>query len=90
MVYWGYMATLYRTDGTGETVTPASGEEFTLAELQGHVGGYIDIVRLENGELLVVNDEGLIHGLPLNEQASRIVGGVLAGDVVRCSDTEVK
>ena len=84
------MATLYKTDGTSEQVTPANGQDFRLEELQGYVGGLIDIVRLEDGDLLVVNDEGLIHGLPLNEQASWIAGSVLTGDVVRCADTEVK
>lgn len=87
------MATLYKTDGTKEAVFPANGTDFTLAELQGYVGGLIDIVWVLDGksELLVVNDEGLIHGLPFNKQASEFADGLhIVGDAVRCSQREVK
>ena len=84
------MATLYRTDGTDEPVSPANGTDFKLDELYQLVGDPVDIVRLPDGNLLVVHDEGLILGLPLNEQASALAGGVIVGDAVRCSSREVR
>ena len=38
----------------------------TLEYLQGYVGGYIDVVRLNDEIDLVINDEGKIHDLPTN------------------------
>ena len=38
-------ATLYKTDGTIETIQPKNGETFSLAELQKYVGGYIEYVH---------------------------------------------
>lgn len=32
----------------------------------GLVGGYIEVVRLHSDILMIVNEEGLIHDLPLN------------------------
>lgn len=40
--------------------------EDTLEYLQGYVGGYIDVVRLNDEIDLVINDEGKIHNLPIN------------------------
>jgi hypothetical protein len=37
-----------------------------LAGAQSAVGGLIDVVRLAPGLDLVINEEGLIHGLPTN------------------------
>lgn len=62
-------------DGTQtETqVYPANGKSFTLEELRGFVGGTIDmqLLRKEN-KWLVVNDNGKLDGLPINEIASEI------------------
>jgi hypothetical protein len=71
---------------TGEItlVTPAEGKEFSLAELQKYVGGYIEIVRLEGGAYMVVNEEGLIIGLRVNACASALAHHHIVGDVVVC------
>lgn len=37
-----------------------------LATLQGLVGGYIEGVRLGQGIMLIVNEEGKLDGLPAN------------------------
>lgn len=84
------MATLYKTDGTSQQVAPANGTDFKLEELYQLVGNPIDIVRLNNKQLLVVHDEGLVLGLPINPEACRMTGQYIVGDVVRCADTEVK
>jgi Domain of unknown function (DUF3846) len=40
--------------------------EHNITNLQKLVGGYIETVRLPDDVLMVVNEEGLIHDLPLN------------------------
>ena len=76
-------ATLIKTDGT-ETIVTSEGKEFTLKELQGYVGGYIEIINLRSGKILVVNEEGLLKGLPQNLGASALTRGNpwIVGDVL--------
>lgn len=74
-------ATLYRTDGTTEQVK-SDGREFSLEELQGFVGGYIELVP-RSRPYAYCNEEGLIDGLPSNEQASVRFGIHLVGNVVQ-------
>ena len=85
------MAVLYKADGTVTPVHPASGAAaFTLAELQATVGGWIEVVRVGGSEwLLVVNEEGLIEGLPDNVIATAITGARIVGDAVLCSRAEM-
>jgi hypothetical protein len=40
------MAIIVAPDGTETTVSPSAGETFTLVEMQGIVGGYIELVTL--------------------------------------------
>ena len=71
------IARIISPDGTERTVTPANAKTFTLAELQGMVGGYIELVMLPRGNGRVtayVNEEGKLNGLPHNATASRIYG----------------
>ena len=53
-----------------------------LKQLQDIVGGYIEIVQLGGGEIAVINEEGRMHGLPYNQNASMVTGMDLVGDVV--------
>jgi len=92
------MAFLINTDDMVTEIGPGGGRStFTLEELQKLVGGYIEIVSLANGDLLVVNEDGMALGLPTNERATMIAerdrvrmgpGGIL-GDVVRCKRKEI-
>lgn len=91
------MATLIRTNGTTKQIEPKNGTDFKLEELQKYVGGYIDIIRLNNGEILVVNDEGKYTEDP-NEAATKIAlyhaaifdWDYISGDVVHCKDEQVQ
>ena len=40
-----------------------------LAGLQKAVGGYIEQLYATDGRVVIVNEEGLIHGLPQNWRA---------------------
>ena len=64
------------------TIEPANGKRLTLEEAQAVVGGYIEPVYLPGKRVLYVNEEGLLHGLPLNERASIVGGRVLVGDAL--------
>ena len=84
-------ATLYKTDGTIETIQPKNGETFSLEELQKYVGGYIEYVHLKDGKVMVVNEEGKCLELPTNENADKIFHEQypnstdwIVGDVVVC------
>lgn len=39
-------------------VAPKSGREFQLEEIQRYVGGYIEVVRLTDDQIMIVNGEG--------------------------------
>ena len=89
------MATLLRPDGTTEEVQPANGVSWRLDELQGFVGGYIEIARPRSplatpGFVLVVNEEGLLKHLPANAEASLLYGaGIIVGNALYCDEREI-
>ena len=44
----------------------------TLKEAQAFVGGYVECITWPNGDLLIVNEEGKLMGLPLNPEATML------------------
>ena len=66
-------ATLYTPKGNIIDVVPKNGKILSLREMQLLVGGYIEIIRLNDGRLIIVNEEGLLHGLPVNIEATNIL-----------------
>ena len=44
----------------------------TLKEAQDFVGGYVECIRWPNGDLLIINEEGKLMGLPLNPEATAL------------------
>lgn len=87
---------LIKTDGTQTEVEPADGKRFSLKELQGFVGGYIELVRLPTGMDIWLNEEGKLNDLTFNEKATALANGVIAqsdyivGDVLFCSQELTK
>ena len=62
-------------------------EHFTLKELQEAVEGYIEIVHSKIGGCVdVVNEEGLIKGLYINELAYLLAGQKYVGNVLICPE----
>ncbi len=53
-----------KTNGTIAEVEPKDGKRFSLAELQGYVGGLIDIVEMPDGSSFILNDEGKLDEEP--------------------------
>lgn len=91
------MATLLKSDGTRKEIQPQNGTDFKLEELQAYVDGYIEIVNLQNGEILVINEDGKDR-YQTNETATKLARKHRAiyywdwidGDVVLCKDEEVQ
>lgn len=69
------MAKIITADGVEKEIVPKNATEFKLSELQGVVGGFIEVIRLPKIEsFLVLNEEGKIchPPLPLNRKATEI------------------
>jgi hypothetical protein len=88
------MAKIIKFDGETIEVKPENGTDFSLEELQEIVGGYIETVpTYKRGEILVVNEEGKLLGLPFNREATvlaRIYNDYIAGDALLCKEDEVR
>jgi len=49
-----------------------SKDEPTLKSAQEFVGGYVEGVPFPNGDYLIVNEEGKLKGLDVNEKATKL------------------
>ena len=47
-------------------------DEPKYAEVKEFVGGMVEVVSMPNGDLLLLNEEGKLIGLPLNLEATAI------------------
>ena len=57
-------------------------EKISLESAQNTVGGYVERVRCPDGTVLLVNEEGRLNGLPVNEEASAIAGQMIVVNVI--------
>ena len=77
-------------------VTPKNGRQFTLPELQGFVGRYIEAVPLSSGQIMWLTERRKLKRLPFNGVATAIAhewSGIarsdsIVGDVLIASRTE--
>ena len=82
-------------DGTKVSVTPKNNTDFSVEELNEFVEGHFEFVRLSKSQLMVVNEEGKILGLPYNPWATmccRMAGikDVIVGNVLICNADQVR
>lgn len=54
----------------------------SLKQMQDAVGGYIELVRIHDGQHMYVNEDGKRMNLPLNDNASLLAGTPIVGDAV--------
>ena len=56
----------------------------SLEEAQGLVGGLVEMVRSPTHQAwqILVNEEGLLDGLPFNEEATKICGTGIVGPAI--------
>ena len=66
-------AKIIYTDKEAEDYTPKNGKTFELEELQGIVGGWIEIVRLKDGRIIVIDEEGKSKDKAVNIPATNIM-----------------
>ena len=60
------MALLILPDGTFLENWPCD----TLQDWQNAVEGYVEAIHLRNGDTMLVNEEGMLLNLPINEYAT--------------------
>ena len=84
------MAYIINISGDETEFSPSEGNHFGLKELQEAVGGYIQLVTLKTGKILVVDEEGLLKNLPLNTKATILAGQPIVGPAVICSADQIQ
>ena len=77
-------------NGTIINIAPSTSNKFTLTELQKYVGGYIQVIPLQDDLVMVINEEGKLLGLPRNDKATELANfhsnynDYIVGNVVIC------
>lgn len=78
------------------TIEPKNGQAFTLEEAQALVGGWVEIVRLNDRCIMLVDEEGLCKEKLYNPQASQFASANnpwhqkidIVGTAIVCTDKE--
>lgn len=90
------MAKIIKSNGEQIEVSPKNGNDFKLEELKAIVNGWVEVVWLPNDEIMVINEEGKLLGLPLNRTATNIYydafgySDTIVGDVLLCKSNQVE
>ncbi len=77
-------------------VRPCNGKNFSLDELLYYVHGYVEIIDLYNGKVLVVNEDGKSLNYKLNKYATQIYQDIFGGhdyivdDVLLCNKNQIE
>ena len=66
-------AKIIYTDKEAEDYTPKNGKTFEFDELKGIVGGHFEIVWLNDGRMIIVDEEGKLKGKEVNIPATNIL-----------------
>lgn len=88
-------AKIIYTDKEAEDYTPKNGKTFELDELQGIVGGWIEIIRLKDGRIIVIDEEGKSKDKAVNIPATNIMRrdhfttDYIVGTAIVCDDDMV-
>ena len=57
---------------TDTSITTLTDERPSLEKAQELVGGFVELIELNNGDQMLVNEDGIFSGLPINEEATNI------------------
>jgi hypothetical protein len=78
-------AFIYSIGGEIIPILPNNNKYFELSELQSIVEGYIEIVYLKDGRLMIINEEGKL-GFTCNQEATKLFdsvnGDYISGNVL--------
>ena len=87
---------IYKANGEVIETSPKNGTYYTLEELKEIVGGYIEIVRLNKNEIMVVNEDGKLNNLPYNKKATGLLrlrtntDDFIVGDALVCDKDRIR
>ena len=84
---------ILKSNGTIVVTEPKNEIDFSLEEMQAIVGGYVEVVNLKDGRIIVLNEDGKLKHLPLNVQATQLYNmpdDFIVGDVLVCESSKVK
>lgn len=65
------MSKVIKTNGEVYDCLPTDGKAFTLEEMQGIVGGYIQIITLDEYLVMVLNEDGK-YNCKMNQDATEV------------------
>lgn len=84
-------ALFIKSNGETISITPENGTFFSLKELQKYVGGYIEMLLTKDNRTMIVNEEGRLNNLNVNNEATKLIdGNVIVGNVVVCDWSMLK
>lgn len=91
-------AKIFKTNGEQIAVEPSNGEYFTLEEMQGFVGGYIEVAHHDGEVCFICNEEGKLMDLAFNQDATNLwhatapqrMMDYLVGDVLVCDSSQLR
>ena len=66
-------AKIIYTDKEAEDYTPKNGKTFALTEMQEIVGGYVEPIRLNDGRMIIVDEDGKSKSKAVNIPATNIL-----------------
>ena len=66
-------AKIIYTDKEAEDYTPKNGKTFELTEMQEIVGGYVEPIRLNDGRIIIVDEDGKSKDKAVNIPATNIL-----------------
>ncbi len=89
------MAKLIKANGSEQEVHQANGKTFTAEELQGYVGGYIELVKIGTKDMYMDENGKFKQAMNINRRATDLAimagitdGDFVVGDVVLCDPGE--
>lgn len=91
------MAIFIKVSGEHMEISPRNGKQFELEEAQSLVGGYIQIISIGYGEVMVLDEEGKLKGKKENRIATIMAkdkkaifqSDYIVGDVIVCKNSEI-
>lgn len=98
------MAQIIKTTGEVIEVAPKNGTDFSIEELQAIVSGYVEVIYLPDGRLILCDEDGRAKNKPYNHKATeemhKALGGKLGayrlgwyfgivGDVLVCNENQI-
>ena len=88
-------AKIIYTDKEAEDCTPKNGKTFELTEIQEIVGGYVEPIRLNDGRMIIVDEDGKSKNKAVNITATNILRrdhfttDYIVGTAIVCDDDMV-